>query len=115
MKKYICSSGSAVDTYKNVTIYDDGVFYIYTKPHGGGRIDFSNMKDVRDYIDAIPAEVKPKVKKKYRVDYYNSVRSYESVYVDAYDEAEAKRLAQKMMGNEIWRIDDVIELDDGRW
>lgn len=113
MKKYI-KCGKGYTTYKGVTIYDDGNFYIYTEPHGKGRVDFSNMQEVRDHIDSQIQSTEPRPKFKYRVDYYNSVHDYAYTYVEAHSKDEAKKIAQKVLGNEIWRIDDVVEVKYGK-
>lgn len=109
MKKYI-KCGKGYTTYKGVTIYDDGHFYIYTEPHGRGRVDFSNMQEVRDYIDDLTQSTESRPKLRYRVDYYNSVHDYAYTYVEAHSKDEAKKIAQKVLGNEIWQIDDIVEV-----
>ena len=50
-------------------------------------------------------------KTRYRVDYYNSVKNYACTYVNAYSEAEARLIVQKVFGDEIWEIDQVVEID----
>lgn len=114
MKKYV-KSGTAVDIYKDVTIYDDGEFYIYTEPHGQGRLELASIHEAKEYIDEIAeSELTPisNNKARYRIDYYNSVKRYDYTYVDAYSESEAKLIAQKVLGNEIWKIDRVVKIID---
>ena len=103
--------GHAVETYKGVTIYDDGVFYIYTQPQGKGRMDFSNMKEVIDYIDDASdidsVEIQPIEEPihEYEVEYIN--RDYDkaaTIYVDAYSVDEAKKLVKNHLGNRCLRI-----------
>jgi len=108
MKRYI---SAAHQTYKGVTIYDkDGVFYIYTGRHGTGRTDFSNAKEAIEYIDDMQATTAEHLHK-YRVDYLNTTRNLASIYVDAKDENDAKRVAKSKMHSEIWSIEDVVKLD----
>lgn len=114
MKKYV-KNGTAVDTYKDVTIYDDGEFYIYTEPHGQGRLEFASINEAKEYIDEITepeSDYRSNNKARYRIDYYNSVKRYAYTYVDAYSEDEAKLIAQRVLGNEIWRIDRVVKITD---
>ncbi len=45
---------SAIDVYKKIPIYRDVTsddIYIYTRKHGAGRINFSTLKECREYID----------------------------------------------------------------
>lgn len=114
--------GKAVTTYKGMTIYDDGVFYIYTQPQGEGRMDFSNMKEVIDYIDSTDefthteqsditdsaTTCSDSVKHRFRVDYLNSVGYYAFTYVNAYTPYEAAKIAEKVLGNEIRSIHSIF-------
>ena len=50
MKRYIISSGQCVDEVNGVKIYDDGQFYIYTEPHGEGRMEFPTREEAVEYI-----------------------------------------------------------------
>ena len=50
-------------------------------------------------------------KTRYRIDYYNSVKNYVCTYVNAYSEAEARLIVQKVFGDEIWKIDRVVPLN----
>lgn len=118
--------GKAVTTYKGMTIYDDGVFYIYTQPQGKGRMDFSNMKEVIDYIDSTDefthteqsdmadsaTTYSDSIKHQFRVDYLNSVGYYAFTYVNAYTPYEAARIAEKILGNEIRCLDEIVQLPD---
>ena len=113
MKDHV-RSNTLVDIYKDIIIYNDGVFYIYTKPHGQGRLEFASIQEAKEYIDEISEpESAPRSNNKtqYRIDYYNSIKSYACTYVNAYSEAEAKLIAQKVLGDEIWKIDQVVPLN----
>lgn len=109
MKRYI-NAGHNWQTYKGVNIYDDGVFYIYTEPQGNGRVEFSNAKEAMDYIDDMQSKPS-KVIHTYRVDYYNSVRQPAWIKVNAKDEKEAAKVAQSKLHSELWRIDEIVQLD----
>ena len=54
MKRYIRSSkGEYIDEVDGVKIYwdsDDGVAYIYTEPHGKGRMEFPNREEAEEWI-----------------------------------------------------------------
>ena len=60
--------GENCGEYKGITIYNDGVFYIYTESKGQGRIDFSNEKDAREYIDSMK---EPTIKRKKNIKVVN--------------------------------------------
>lgn len=50
MKRYI-RSGTSIDEYKGVKIYDDGNIYIYTDRKGQGRMEFPTEEEAREWID----------------------------------------------------------------
>ena len=107
--------GKSVKTYKGITIYDDGVFYIYTGPKGTGRMDFTNIKEAMEYIDEQDTSQEPLVnrcKHQYRIDYTNSVNYYAYTYVSAYTPEEAQKIAEKILGQEIRHIDEIVQLPD---
>lgn len=68
-------------------------------------------KECIDEITESESVTRSNNKTQYRIDYYNSVKNYACTYVNAYSEAEARLIAQKVFGDEIWEIDQVVEID----
>lgn len=72
------------------------------------------VQEAKECIDEIaePESVTSSNNKtRYRIDYYNSVKNYACTYVNAYSEAEAELIVQKVFGDEIWKIDQIVEID----
>lgn len=112
MKRYISCTGSTIQTYKDINIYwneSKGYIYIYTQPHGYGKMEFESIQEAKDYIDQMLGSVS--TLSKYRVWFWNTANRDDSyVVVDATDEADAKKKAKQRIGREFVAVSDIQKL-----
>lgn len=108
MKRYIKSSGQCVDEVNGVNIYDDGQFYIYTEPHGEGRMEFPTREEAVEYI--LDEEYDDAELKIYDVRFLNKYDETVPGIIEAKDKREARRIAEKICLQEGYdRVLDVLE------
>lgn len=104
--------GKLAYEYKGIKIYDDtekGMYYIYTDDKYKKRMDFSNEKDVEEYIDDeenLPIYSYSVV----YIDKYND-SSNNCITVEAPSEESAKIRAKNRLGDIIFKIVRVEKLD----
>lgn len=113
------STGQSVDRVDGVNVYWDseaGVFYIYTRPHGQGRVEFENEHEakswIRENLSTAPVLHTYKVRFLCSED-YNGVPQYTSEVIHAENRKSAFQIAEKLKRArrylevlEIWEEDD---------
>lgn len=100
--------------YNGNMIYWDsssGYWYIYTEPHGRGRMDFPTEAEAEEYLDDAEPEDELREYKVYYID--NSTDSTTTILVDANDPKDAENVAKRRLGRQCYRILKVQEVYNG--